>query len=61
MKVLNRKQYFARILWMRGVRAATPCQLAALALPGCMHTPAPVAVQPPLGPGGIVLVGERWF
>jgi hypothetical protein len=46
---------------MRGVRAATPCQLAALALPGCVHTPAPVAVQPPLGPGGIVLVGERWF
>jgi polysaccharide biosynthesis/export protein len=32
---------------MRGVRAVTVCLLAALALSGCMHGPAPVAVAQP--------------
>jgi polysaccharide biosynthesis/export protein len=32
---------------MRGVRAVTLCLLAALALSGCMHRPAPVAVAQP--------------
>jgi polysaccharide export outer membrane protein len=32
---------------MRGVRAVTLCLLAALALSGCMHRPAPVAVVQP--------------
>jgi polysaccharide export outer membrane protein len=32
---------------MRGVRAVTVCLLAALALSGCMHGPAPVAVTQP--------------
>jgi polysaccharide biosynthesis/export protein len=31
---------------MRGLRAAIVCLLAALALPGCMHTSSPVAMQP---------------
>jgi len=34
---------------MRGVRAVTLCLLAALALSGCMHRPAPVAVVQPQG------------
>jgi polysaccharide export outer membrane protein len=32
---------------MRGVRAVTLCLLAALALSGCMHSPAPIAVVQP--------------
>jgi polysaccharide export outer membrane protein len=31
---------------MRGLRALSVCLLAALALPGCMHTASPVAMQP---------------
>src|ERR1700687_2350528 len=34
---------------MRGVRAVTLCLLAALALPGCMRTTAPVAAMQPQG------------
>jgi hypothetical protein len=37
---------------MRGVSAVMICLVAALALPGCVHT---------TGPGDTVLVDERWF
>jgi hypothetical protein len=41
---------------MRGVRAVNRRLLAALALSGRMRT----VLSTPLGPGDIVLVGERW-
>jgi polysaccharide export outer membrane protein len=47
MKVLNRNQYLPVDCPMRGVRAVIFCLIAALALPGCMRSVAPVAaVQP---------------
>ena len=44
---------------MRGVRAAIPRLLVALALPGCMRTSVPLGTS--LSPGDTILVGERWF
>jgi hypothetical protein len=40
---------------MQGVRAATSCLLAVLALSGCIGMASPIS----LGPG--VLVGEGWL
>src|ERR1700710_2158253 len=47
MKVLNRNQYLAWIVLMRGPRAVLLCLLTALALSGCMRRAAPVAVVQP--------------
>jgi polysaccharide export outer membrane protein len=47
MKVLNRNQYLAWIVLMRGPRAVLVCLVTALALSGCMRRPAPVAVAQP--------------
>jgi polysaccharide biosynthesis/export protein len=47
MKALNRNQQLAVGCPMRGVRAVIVCLLAALALPGCMHTTSPVATAQP--------------
>jgi polysaccharide export outer membrane protein len=47
MKVLNRNQYLAWIVVMRGPRAVLVCLLTALALSGCMRRSAPVAVVQP--------------
>jgi polysaccharide export outer membrane protein len=47
MKVLNRNQYLAWIVVMRGPRAVLVCLLTALALSGCMRRSAPVATAQP--------------
>src|SRR5437868_6168186 len=47
MKVLNRNQYLAWIVVMRGPHAVFVCLLTALALSGCMRRSAPVAVAQP--------------
>jgi polysaccharide biosynthesis/export protein len=47
MKVLNRNQYLAWIVVMRGPRAVFVCLMIALALSGCMRRSAPVAVVQP--------------
>jgi polysaccharide export outer membrane protein len=47
MKVLNRNQYLAWIVLMRGPRAVLVCLVTALALSGCMRRAASVAVAQP--------------
>ena len=45
---------------MRGVHAVTLCLLAALALSGCMHRPAPVAVVQPQGDLDSMAYGQAY-
>jgi polysaccharide biosynthesis/export protein len=45
---------------MRGVRAAVLCLLAALALPGCMRTAAPVAAGQPQGDLDAMAYGQSY-